>query len=673
VNPRRLLAGAVGFIAVVLLSACLPAQRRTGDVEEILRAKVLRVSVRPGFFDAGSSQELSFQEAELLRQFAARLGVEIRWIEAPRGDRLLALVQEGSADIAVGRYAVESLAEYGLRASAALGWVEDLLVASPGAATGRDERGSSTVHLHRSALTPPLQTYLSEHGLSVEEVAEEVPIEEVLGRVRAGRYRLTVVDSQIAGAVRTGAGLEVVDRIPVRRPIVWAVRESNPGLRRAIDQYLFAESVLSRGRRDRACRDLRNIRKTRVIRMVTRNSATTVTIERGGLSGFEYELALNFARDLGVRLELSIPPPEVDPLSWLEQGYGDIAALHEPFGLDAGASFLVSEPYRWVDLVSVVSSRADLPMSVEELAGVRAMASKAEASLARIMPLAAPIRARPPAVGADSFNAMLSVARGRAPVAVVNRDAARLAVRSRSDLQIGAVVVPDVGLVWVLNLSSPRLHREVNQWLRTARESGLVRQLAANQFRRRKVPRPLAMLPIPDGALSPYDELLQWVGRTYDIDWRLLASLMYEESRFDPDAVGPGGSAGLFQFMPSTWRELGVEDPHHPQEATEAAGRYLRQLMDEFQDLPLRDRVAMAIASYNVGPGHVFDARKLAVEMGLDPNRWAGSVETAMLILDDPEVARRFSAGVCACRRAVGYTRRILRRYGAYTEQFPPA
>jgi membrane-bound lytic murein transglycosylase F len=81
----------------------------------------------------------------------------------------------------------------------------------------------------------------------------------------------------------------------------------------------------------------------------------------------------------------------------------------------------------------------------------------------------------------------------------------------------------------------------------------------------------------------------------------------------------------------------------------------------------------MAIASYNVGPGHIFDARKLAVEMGLDPDRWAGSVETAMLILDDPEVARGFSSGVCNCRRAVGYTRRILRRYGAYTEQFPPA
>jgi membrane-bound lytic murein transglycosylase F len=673
VNPRRRLAVTVGVAVTVSLSACLAPPPRTGDVEEIRQAGVLRVAVRPGFFDALRSRELSLRESELLRQFAARLGVEIRWIEAPRGDRLLALVREGSADIAVGRDAVESLSDNGLRASAALGWVDDLLVAAPGSAAGGDDRRSSTVHLHRSALTTAVRAFLTEHRLSVEEVAEEVPIEEVLDRVLAGRYRLTIVDSQIANSFRGSASLRIVDRIPVRRPIVWAVRESNPGLRRAIDQFLFAESVLSRGGRARACRDLRAIRRSGVLRLVTRNSATTVTIERGGLSGFEYELALNFARHLGVRIELSIPPPEEDPLSWLEQGYGDIAALHEPFGLENRASFLVSEPYRRVDLVSVVSSRADPPSSVEELAGVRAMASKPEASLARIMPLTAPIRARPPGVGADGFNAVLSVARGNAPVAVVNRDVARLAIGSRSDLQIGAVVVPDVGLVWVLNLSSPRLYRDVNQWLHTARKSGLVRQLSANQFGRRRAPRPAAMLPIPDGALTPYDELLQWVGRTYDIDWRLLASLMYEESRFDPDAVGPGESAGLFQFMPFTWRELGVEDPHDPQESTEAAGRYLRQLMDEFHDVPLRDAVAMAIASYNVGPGHVFDARKLAVEMGLDPDRWAGSVETAMLILDDPEVARKFSAGVCSCRRAVGYTRRILRRYGAYTEQFPPA
>jgi len=71
-------------------------------------------------------------------------------------------------------------------------------------------------------------------------------------------------------------------------------------------------------------------------------------------------------------------------------------------------------------------------------------------------------------------------------------------------------------------------------------------------------------------------------------------------------------------FAEFTWRELGVEDPHHPGEAIEAGARYLSSLMDKFSDLDLPDRVAMAIASYNVGPRHVFDARRLADEIGLD-------------------------------------------------------
>jgi len=334
---------------------------------------------------------------------------------------------------------------------------------------------------------------------------------------------------------------------------------------------------------------------------------------------------------------------------------------------------LVSVPYRTVDLVSVISTRAEAPAGIESFAGVRAAASRPVAELCRMLPLPAPVRAAAPSPGADAFNSMLEVARGRYPMAVVDRDAAELEIANRPDLKMGPVILPDVGLVWVFNTSSPTLHRRAYRFLAKARTSGVVRQLVLSEFGSWQAPRLRTLLPIPDGALSPYDELLRWVGRRYEIDWRLLASLMYEESRFDPDAVGPGGSAGLFQLMPFTWRELGVEDPHDPREAAEAGGRYLRQMMDFFGDLPLADRVAMAIASYNVGPRHVFDARNLAREMGFDPNRWQGSVETALLLIDDPEIARRFPAGVCRCRRAVGYTRRILRRYAAYTEQFPPA
>jgi len=665
-------AGAV--LAALALLACGVPPRRTGDVHEIREAGVLRVAVRPGFHTAPVNGEGGDGEAALLGQLASRLGVEILWIEAERHDRVLPMVRDGLADIGLIRFSPALLLVDGIRGTVAVDRVEDLLLA--GRDSGLDSfekvRGA-TVHIHRSSLTAGLQAFLSEEGLTVEEVPEEDSIEETLRRVRSGRYDLTIVDSGIAEGEQASRRMVIIGPVAERRALVWAVREESSQLRLAIDRFFFAERVLSRASGLPVCRDLKQIRRAGVLRLVTRNSATTCAVERGGLEGFEYDLAVSFARSLKLRLELSIPPPDVDPMDWLEAGHGDLTALHEPISPKDANAFLVSVPYRRVDLVSVVSARADLQAAVEDLAGVRIAASRPVVELCRLLPLAAPIGSAPPTIGADAFNAMLEVARGNYPVAVVDEDAARFGVADRADLQIGPVILPQSELVWIVNVSAPNLHRAANRWLRDARSSGLVRQLVRSQLGSWQPYRKRTLLPIPDGALSPYDELLQWVGRRYEMDWRLLASLMYEESRFDPDAVGPGGSAGLFQFMPFTWQELGVEDPHDPNEAAEAGGRYLRQLMDLFEGVPLSDQVAMAIAAYNVGPRHVFDARRLAREMGFDPNHWKDSVETALVLLDDPEVARRYPAGVCRCRRAANYTRRILRRYAAYVEQFPPA
>lgn len=654
--------------------ACGGASRRMADVEEIRKSGELRVAVRPGFFEAPGRSDGALDEAGLLMQLAARLDARVRWIECARHDQILEALRQGRADVGVLRFSPSSLLTDDVRATTAIDWVEDLLV------TGRDSpfqdlrsvRGA-VVHLHRSQVDDGLRSFLDEEQLRLVEVPEEVPLEEIVRRVRSGRYGLTIVDSGLRGVFRRTPKIRVLGPVAERRALVWAVRKKSARLHIAIDQFLFAERVLSRASRSWACRDLDLVRRSGVLRLVTRNSASTVTVALGGLEGFEYDLALRFAQSLGLRLELSIPPPEVDPVDWLEQGYGDLAALHEPVAPSVEDSFLVSAPYRTVDLVSVISARAEKPDSIESFAGVRAAASGPVAELCRMIPLQATVRASAPAVGADAYSAMLEVAHGRYPVALADRDAAEIEIANRADLAMGPVILPDVGLVWLFNTSSPTLFRRGYRFLEKARTSGLVRQLVLNHFGSWQAPRRRTLLPIPEGALSPYDELLKWVGRRYEIDWRLLASLMYEESRFDPDAVGPGGSAGLFQFMPFTWRELGVEDPHDPQEAAEAGGRYLRQMMDLFGDLPLADRVAMAIASYNVGPRHVFDARTLAREMAFDPDRWQGSVETALLLLDDAEIARRYPAGVCRCRRAVGYTRRILMRYAAYTEQFPPA
>jgi membrane-bound lytic murein transglycosylase F len=664
----------VAVVAAFLALATGCSERNLGGLESVRQRGTVRVAVRPGFLTSPAPPGGDGDHTTQLQHLAARLGVEIEWREVRRNDELITALEEGRADLVVSRMSPASLLESETAATTPIEWVDDYLITGPAMPdlTIEDLRGGE-VHAQVSGLSPSIRRALAELELEIVPVSEELAAEEVVERVRRGDIGLSVADSGVIERVADSERLQLFGPLVERRPVVWVVRAANNQLRRAIDDFLFAEAVLTRRSKSRACRDLRQIRTARVLRVVTRNSPTTCYVARGGLEGFEYELAVAFAKEQRLRLELSIPPPGTDPLDWLEAGFGDIAVLHEPVPPSRAGGFFVSEPYRRVNLVSLVSQHSDTAIGFDDLAGRSLVASPAVSEILRLLPVDPAFEVTTPNPDVDAFSAMQVVSRGDAFAAVVDDDAARLELDNGTDLQRGPVVLPDVPLVWVLNTSSPELRKLADGFLRRARSSGLVSQLTHKNLGSWNLYVSPRLPAVPEGDLTPFDEYLTWAARQNGLDWRLLASLMYEESRFDPDAVGPGGSAGLFQFMPFTWRELGVEDPHHPGEAIEAGARYLRSLMDKFADLDLPDRVAMAIASYNVGPRHVFDARKLAVEMGFDPDRWLGNVETAMYILDDPEVARRFPAGVCRCRRGAAYTRRILRRYAAYAEQFPPA
>jgi len=664
---------AVPLLCVVTFGLTACGSRQDRDLDAIREHRELRVAVRPGFLDAdtGTGED---EQANLLRHFASRLGVDLRWVRVKRRDRLLAAVASGKADIAVSRFSAANLLNTQCSPSAPVEWVDDYLITSdamPGL-TLDDVRGGE-VHVQPSMLDPVLESALTNLGLTIVPAPEQLGAEALLEQVRNGRIPLGVADSRVIERFAGVGSLQLLGPLVVRRAVVWAIPTHHLGLRGAVDDFLFADQVLARRTRSRSCRDLPEIRQVRVLRVVMRNSRATCYVDRGGLTGFEYELAVAYARSERLRLELAIPPHDVDPLEWLDRGYGDLAILHEPLAPSEAGRFAASRPYRRVDLVAVMGRNVEAYLAVEDLAGRAVAASHSVGEFTQLIPLEPPVELRPRSSAVDAFAALLAVARGESDIAVVDEDAARLELGERPELRRGPVVVPDVPLVWVLNPSSPALRKSVNRFLRKARISGLVVQLARANLGSWRRQVSVRLPDVPPGDLTPFDEYLKWAAHRNGLDWRLIASLMYEESRFDPDAVGPGGSAGLFQLMPSTWAELGVEDPHHPGEAIEAGSRYLRQLVDKFPDLELQDRVAMAIASYNVGPRHVFDARRLAEQMGFDPDRWSGNVETAMVILDDPEVARRFPAGVCRCRRGAAYTRRILRRYLAYTEQFPPA
>ena len=115
----------------------------------------------------------------------------------------------------------------------------------------------------------------------------------------------------------------------------------------------------------------------------------------------------------------------------------------------------------------------------------------------------------------------------------------------------------------------------------------------------------------------------------HDLDWRWICAVIRQESSFNPRAKSNVGAIGLMQLMPQTAKELSVRNSYHPEQNIEAGTRYLRQQYDRFPRSSHEDRLKLALASYNGGAGHVFDAQAIARHEKSHPDGW-DAVRTAL-------------------------------------------
>ena len=368
-----------------------------------------------------------------------------------------------------------------------------------------------------------------------------------------------------------------------------------------------------------------DIQKRGVLTVLMHHDATSYFLYRGQEHGFEYELAHELARQLGVTLQVRTPPPGVALTQSLVEGRGDIAAGVVVSDGGPSARVRYSQAYMATDVQII--TRADQPHT-------------------------------PP---------LLHTTHPGLPEAL-HTTGVPSQMSAGSD---GVYTLPEpVRIGWAVRTEHSELLATINAYHAQAKRSGLRKILYEKYFTTTRFLRSDESTAFSN-RLSRYDPLIAQYAEQAGFDWRLIAALIFEESRFDPKRRSPRDAYGLMQVREIAAREVGVTDFYTLHGNLEAGTKYLQFLLRQFPDGRTQDRLALALSGYLLGPSRVRAAQRLAHALGYDPYCWKDSVELVFPLLEDAEYYQQINASFIPGGEAVQYVNAILQRYELYTRYIP--
>ncbi len=221
----------------------------------------------------------------------------------------------------------------------------------------------------------------------------------------------------------------------------------------------------------------------------------------------------------------------------------------------------------------------------------------------------------------DSSNSWNELLAGDIDILVINEDK-EVIPEEFSDFLISSVVINDNQDVWVVRKDDLILLQQLNYWFNYFKQRKEYNQLVTRYYRRYRG----ISISSPGGTsvLSPYDEIIKRHSKNIGWDWRLLASLIYQESKFSMNASSSHGAHGLMQIKQATADQFNVNNIFDPEQNVKAGTLLIKRLQKMFDDpqIDSLNRLKFVLAAYNAGEGRVIDMRKLAVHKGVNPNDW---------------------------------------------------
>jgi membrane-bound lytic murein transglycosylase F len=365
------------------------------------------------------------------------------------------------------------------------------------------------------------------------------------------------------------------------------------------------------------------------LRVVTLNSPTAFYQEAQGPEGFEFQLASRFARELGVKLFM-YPANDVRAMqAELATGRADIAAAQ--LTADAGWTRVgeVSASYEQIEQFVVYRQGKTRPRSTLQIEASRLAVragSPQERILERMKKTVAPTL-RWVVTAPDAADPLEDVTTGQADYAVVDARELSFARHIYPDVDVGFSLPQSRPTQWIVRRGAHDLLQRINQFFAAQIKSGalaaLERQASGDvrpfEYEESHVFREHVMERLPR-----YQPLFTEAATQTGLDWRLLAAIGYQESKWNASAESEDGARGLMMLTPSTAEAMGITDRADPRQNILAGARYFADVRIKVPErIREPDRTWLALAAYNVGFGHLEDARIIAQTRGLNPDSWA--------------------------------------------------
>jgi membrane-bound lytic murein transglycosylase F len=655
--------------------------QRSGDLPELKDHKTLRVIVRPGpiAFLPRNANPVTI-DREIAEDLAKELGLELALIVVEDYDQMIDKLLSGEGDI----IAASMTATKSRQARAAFSipylYVNELLITQ----TLKDipkkieDLGEREICVRKASSYMETLAEIKKRvpTLVIREIAESLDTETIVDKVAQGECFATVADSNYWSAFSLHNNNLIAPLVLAKeRSIALAMRPEAKILKQKVNEFLISRSLTGH-RQEIFSDDLDGLKKRKVLRMITRNNAMTYFIYRGTQVGFEYELIKRFADRQKMRLEIVIPPNHANLISWLNEGRGDIIAAAMTITENRAKDAAFTIPYNYVEEVVVVREDEDRIARPEDLNGRTVHVRKSSSFYKTLIELKETVKGLKIAIVSEDLETeeiLAGVEEGKWDITVC--DSNLLEIEQSYGRKIKAAFgLKKSKLGWAVRKKNKLLLKTLNRYIKKEYR-GLFYNTTKQKFFENKKFIAKAhddFRSDVSGRISPYDDLVKKYAAMYDTDWRLIVAQMYQESKFDPDAVSWAGARGLMQITSRTAKELGVGDIREPEAAIHAGTKYMYQLIKRFNPkIPLKDRIRFALASYNAGYSHVADARRLARRMGWSPDRWFGNVERAILLLEKREYYRKARFGFCRGSETVRYVSAIQSLYDAYVEHIP--